>query len=123
MYQPERRKWVRHEVGLGTTLAPVDGRGPAGSATIRNISTGGVYLSALLEIKPGTMIYLLLKTAVTARVLRVSLETAGPPCRWTLNCEFVNPLMNLEELLPSYCWLGCRSGDWQWIPINFADLG
>jgi hypothetical protein len=113
MDQQERRKWARHDVDLGTTLAPVDARGPAGSATIRNISPGGVCLSALLEIKPGTTIHLLLKSAVTARVLRSSLETPGPPCRWTLNCAFVKALIDLEELLPSYCWLGGRLGDMQ----------
>ena len=113
MDQFERRKWIRHDVGLGTTFAPVDGRGPASSATIRNISLGGVCLSAPLEIRPGTMIQLLLKTAVTARVLRASLEPSGPPGQWTLNCEFVKELVDLEEILPGYTWLRDRVGDWQ----------
>jgi len=105
MDQQERRKWARHPVNVKTTLAPVDGRGPAGSATVRNISRGGVCLSALLGIEPGTMIYIALKTIVTVQVLRVSLETPGPPGRWTLNCAFPEEIVDLEEVLPGYRWL------------------
>jgi hypothetical protein len=106
MDQLERRKWARRDVGLSTTLTPVDGRGPSGSAMIRNISPGGACLSALREIEPGTTITLMLKKAVTARVIQASFETQGPPCRWTLNCAFVKEFVDLEELLPSYPWLG-----------------
>ncbi len=104
MYQPERRRWVRHPVNLGSMLAPVDGRSQPRSATIRNISRGGMCLSALSAIEPETVIFVLLKTVVKARVVRVALET---PNRWRLNCAFVKEMScsEMEELLPGYSWL------------------
>src|SRR5689334_22938260 len=73
MYQPERRKCARHTVNLGTVLATVDGRGQPCSGTIRNISRGGICLSSLSAIEPESIIFVLLKTVVKARVVRVTL--------------------------------------------------
>jgi hypothetical protein len=104
MYQPERRKCARHAVNLGTVLAPVDGIGQVCSGTIRNISCGGICLSAHSGIEPETTIFVLLKTVVKARVVRVALESAG---RWRLNCAFVKEMgcSEMEGLLPGYSWL------------------
>ena len=104
MYQPERRKCARYAVNLGTVLAPVDGIGRVCSGTIRNISCGGVCLCAHSEIEPETIIFVLLKTVVKARVVRVALESPG---RWRLNCAFVKEMdcSEMEGLLPGYSWL------------------
>lgn len=103
MYQPERRKCARHAVNLGTVLAPVDGISQVCSGTIRNISCGGIRLSAHSAIEPETVIFVLLKTVVKARVVRVALESPG---RWRLNCAFVKEMgcSELEGLLPAYAW-------------------
>jgi hypothetical protein len=60
-------------------LAPVDGRSQPFSGTIRNISCSGMCVSALSVIEPETIIFVLLKTVVKARVVRVTLESSGPP--------------------------------------------
>jgi hypothetical protein len=103
MYQPERRKCARHAVNLGTVVAPVDGRGLPCSGTIRNISRGGICLSALSAIEPETIIFVLLKTVVKERVVRVMIESPG---RWRLNCAFVKELScpEMRGLLPGYYW-------------------
>jgi len=104
MYQPERRKCARHAVNLGTVLAPVDGRGQPCSGTVRNISRGGICLSALSAFEPETTIFVLLKTVVRARVVRVTIESPGG---WRLNCAFVKEMScpEMEGILPGYYWL------------------
>ena len=103
MYQPERRKCARHAVKLGTVLAPVDGRGQSCSGTIRNVSRGGICMSALSAIEPETIIFVLLKSVVKARVVRVTLESPG---QWRLNCAFVKEMScaEMEGLLPGHGW-------------------
>ena len=91
-------------MNLDSMLAPVDGRSQPRSATIRNISRGGMCLSTLSAIEPETVIFVLLKTVVKARVVRVALET---PDRWRLNCAFVKEIScpEMEALLPCYSWI------------------
>jgi hypothetical protein len=103
MYQPERRKCARQAVNLGTVLTPVDGRSQPCSGTIRNISRGGICLSALSALEPETIIFVLLKTVVKARVVRVTRES---PDRWRLNCAFVKEMScpEMEGLLPGHYW-------------------
>jgi hypothetical protein len=104
MYQPERRRCARHAVNVRTVLTPVAGKGRPCSGTVRDISLGGICLSALSAVEPETIIFVRLKSVVKARVVRVTLESPG---RWRLNCAFVKEMScaEMKGLLPDYSWL------------------
>lgn len=104
MYQPERRRCARHAVNVRTVLTLVEDKTRPCPGTLRNISQGGICLSALSAIEPETVIFVWLKSVVKVRVVRVMLESPG---RWRLNCAFEKEMTcpEMKALLPDHSWL------------------
>jgi len=98
----KRRKWVRHLANLEVEFVPVSGTLPVCSATIRDISCGGVRLVSIVPVEFGTTIRMRLKSVHEARVVYISRETRG---RWSIGCAFSEeiPPVDVQQLLVSDC--------------------
>jgi hypothetical protein len=71
---------------------------PVSSATIRDISRGGVRLVSVMRVDPGTTIRILLKSVQEARVVHVSSDVQD---QWTMGCAFTAEISagELQQLL------------------------
>jgi hypothetical protein len=79
-------------------FVPVSGMQPASSATIRDISRGGVRLVSVMRVDPGTTIRILLKSVQEARVVHVSPDVQD---QWAMGCAFTEEISagELQQLL------------------------
>jgi len=96
-----RRKWVRCPTKLEVEFVPVSSTLPVCSATIRDLSRGGIRLASIAPLESGMTIRIGLKTVREARVIHVSRETTG---RWSAGCAFSEEITSadLQQLLESY---------------------
>jgi PilZ domain len=97
----KRRKWVRGLAKLKVEFVPVFGTLPICSATIRDMSRGGVRLVSMVPVESGTTIRMRLKSVHEARVVHVSRETTG---QWAMGCAFTEEITSadLQQLLISH---------------------
>jgi hypothetical protein len=90
---PERRRWIRFPVNLGTFWQTVMGQEICYSARVQDISRGGVRLLVNQRFEPGTLLRILLNKAVEARLVHA---TPTPDNKWALGCEFSATLSEQE---------------------------
>jgi len=97
----KRRKWVRCPAKLEVEFVPVTGALPVCSATIRDMSCGGVRLVSIVPVESGTTIRMRLKSVYEVRVVHVSRETTG---QWSMGCAFKEEITSagLQQLLVSH---------------------
>ncbi len=89
----ERRRWVRFPANLGTFWQTVTSQEICYSARVQDLSQGGVRLLVNQRFEPGTLLRILLKKAVEARLVHA---TPTPDNKWAIGCEFITVLSEQE---------------------------
>jgi hypothetical protein len=101
---PERRAWVRYGTDLDVAFRAAGALKDFGwMGKVRNISGGGIGLVLRHRFRPGTWLFIELKTragddcrTVTVRVMHATPVTDGGAHAWLMGCAFAVPLSDKE---------------------------